>query len=103
MLAHLKSRASGGGLEVKGEHPLLQNKSNATAAENDFLRSLASAHRQGALSLGAADRHEPRPIARTQNRIDEAPDLLAPIYERFTEGFGTADLQAAKRLIDALS
>ena len=35
--------------------------------------------------------------------LTEARDLLAPIYEPFTEGFGTADLQAAKRLIDALS
>jgi predicted ATPase len=29
--------------------------------------------------------------------------LLAPIYERFSEGFGTADLQAAKQLLDELS
>jgi predicted ATPase len=90
--------ASGRGLWVKGELLLLQNKSNAAAAENDFLRSLALARRQGALSLGAADRHEPRPIAPTQNGIDEAPDLLAAVHNHFTEGFGTADLQRAKRL-----
>jgi predicted ATPase len=44
-------------------------------------------------------------LARVQNhqgRILEARDLLAPIYGRFTEGFGTADLREAKRLIDAL-
>jgi predicted ATPase len=28
--------------------------------------------------------------------------LLEPVYGRFTEGFDTADLQAAKALIDAL-
>jgi hypothetical protein len=28
--------------------------------------------------------------------------LLQPVYERFTEGFDTVDLQAAKELIDAL-
>jgi hypothetical protein len=27
---------------------------------------------------------------------------LRPIYDRFTEGFGTADLVAAKRLLDEL-
>jgi hypothetical protein len=29
--------------------------------------------------------------------------LLASVYGRFTEGFETADLVAARRLIDALS
>jgi class 3 adenylate cyclase len=32
----------------------------------------------------------------------EARDLLAPIYGWFTEGFGTADLQEAKALLDEL-
>jgi len=39
-------------------------------------------------------------LLRDRNRIGEARDLLAPIYDRFTEGFGTADLQSAKRLLD---
>jgi hypothetical protein len=32
----------------------------------------------------------------------QAADLLAPIYGWFTEGFDTADLMAAKALLDAL-
>jgi hypothetical protein len=28
---------------------------------------------------------------------------LRPVYDRFTEGFGTADLIAAKQLLDGLS
>jgi predicted ATPase len=32
-----------------------------------------------------------------------ARELLAPIYERFTEGFGTADLRDAKALLDELA
>ena len=39
-------------------------------------------------------------LLRDRNRIGEARDLLAPIYDRLTEGFGTADLQSAKRLLD---
>ena len=39
-------------------------------------------------------------LLRDRDRIGKAGDLLAPIYERFTEGFGTADLQSAKRLLD---
>ena len=29
--------------------------------------------------------------------------VLQPVYDRFTEGFGTADLIAAKRLLDDLN
>ena len=33
----------------------------------------------------------------------EACDLLAPVYGSFTEGFDTADLKDAKRLLDELA
>jgi predicted ATPase len=33
----------------------------------------------------------------------EAHDLLAPVYGWFTEGFDTADLRAAKKLLDELA
>ncbi len=32
-----------------------------------------------------------------------ARNLLAPLYDSFTEGFGTADLKDAKLLLDELS
>jgi len=32
----------------------------------------------------------------------QAYDLLAPLYQRFTEGFDTGDLQAAKALLEEL-
>jgi len=32
----------------------------------------------------------------------EAQELLAPIYDWFTEGFDTADLQDARALLDTL-
>ena len=37
-----------------------------------------------------------------QGKRAEAGDLLAPIYGRFTEGFDTPDLVAAKMLLDEL-
>ncbi len=37
-----------------------------------------------------------------QNKSNEAHDLLAPIYNWFTEGFDTADLKEAKALIEEL-
>ena len=37
-----------------------------------------------------------------QGKRAEARDLLTPIYDWFTEGFDTADLQDAKALLDEL-
>jgi predicted ATPase len=37
-----------------------------------------------------------------QGRSADALTLLQPIYDRFTEGFATADLKAAKALLDTL-
>ena len=36
-------------------------------------------------------------------RRDDARELLAPIYRWFTEGFETADLKAAKALLDEVT
>ena len=40
---------------------------------------------------------------RDQGRAREARDLLAPVYDWFTEGFGTKDLREAKQLLDELT
>ena len=37
-----------------------------------------------------------------QDKCQDAHDLLAPVYEWFTEGFDTADLKEAKELLDTL-
>jgi hypothetical protein len=39
----------------------------------------------------------------SQGKRQEAYDLLAPVYDWFTEGFDTADLIDAKRLLEALA
>ena len=39
---------------------------------------------------------------RDQGRSKEAHELLARVYDRFTEGFDTADLKATKALLDEL-
>ena len=38
-----------------------------------------------------------------RSRRAEARELLAPVYGWFTEGFDTADLKEAKRLLDELA
>ena len=41
-------------------------------------------------------------LRRQQDRRSEARDLLAPVYDWFTEGFDTPDLKEAKALLEAL-
>jgi predicted ATPase len=41
-------------------------------------------------------------LRRDQCRYPEARALLAPVYDWFTEGFGTPDLKEAKSLLDEL-
>jgi predicted ATPase len=38
-----------------------------------------------------------------QGREDEAKEILESVYRWFTEGFDTSDLQAARKLLEALA
>ena len=40
---------------------------------------------------------------RDQGKVQQAGELLAPVYGWFTEGFGTRDLKEAKALLDELA
>ena len=40
---------------------------------------------------------------RDQGNLQQARDLLAPVYGWFTEGFDTRDLKEAKTLLDELN
>jgi predicted ATPase len=42
-------------------------------------------------------------LLRDRGRSADAIACLQPVYDRFTEGFDTADLQAAKKLLDELN
>jgi predicted ATPase/DNA-binding winged helix-turn-helix (wHTH) protein len=90
-------------LRIRGELLLLQGGSGAAAAAEDYYRqALGWARRQGALSWELRAATSLVRLLRDQSRSAEAIALLAPIYNRFTEGFETADLKAAKALIDGL-
>ena len=66
-----------------------------------LFRSLA--RRQGALSWELRTAMSLARLQRDQGCRREALDLLTSVHGRFTEGFGTADLQAAKLLLDELT
>jgi predicted ATPase len=91
-------------LRIKGELILLESAPNAVAAAEDhFRRALNWARRQGALSWELRAATSLARLSRDQGRPAAATALLQPVYERFTEGFATADLKAAKALLDDLS
>jgi predicted ATPase len=89
---------------LKGELLLLQSTPAVEqAAEDLFRQALDGARRQGALSWELRAATSLARLLRDRDRIGEARDLLAPIYERFTEGFDTVDLQAGKKLLNELA
>ena len=88
-------------LRLKGELLLLQGTPAAVETiENLFRQALDEARRQEALSWQLRAATSLARLLRDQGRWDEAIACLRPIYDRFTEGFGTADLVAAKQLLD---
>jgi predicted ATPase len=91
-------------LRIEGELLLLQGRADATAAAEDhFRQALDWAHRQGALSWELRTAMSLARLQCDQGRIREARDLLTSVYGCFTEGFCTADLRAAKQLLDGLA
>ena len=91
-------------LRIKGELLLLEDAPNAAAAAEDyFWQALDWARRQGALSWELRAATSLARLLRDQGRSADATALLQPVYGRFTEGFATADLEAAKALLDDLS
>jgi predicted ATPase len=71
----------------------------AVTAEGHFRRALDWAHRQGALSWELRAATGLARLWHRQDRTADARGLLGPVCDRFTEGFDTADLTAAKALL----
>jgi predicted ATPase len=71
-------------------------------AEKHFLDSLDWARRQGALSWELRTSTSLARLQQGQGRIAEARTLLQSVYDRFSEGFETADLKTAKACLDSL-
>jgi predicted ATPase len=88
-------------LRLKGELFLLQSTSAAAeTAEDLFRQALDEARRQKSLSWELRAATSLARLLRKQGRHVDAVTCLRPVYGRFTEGFGTADLIAAKQLLD---
>jgi predicted ATPase len=89
-------------LRVKGELFLLDGASSAEdSAKGCFLQALQLARTQDALSWELRAALSLARLLRDRGRPTEGRALLQAVYDRFTEGFETADLRAAKALLSA--
>jgi predicted ATPase/DNA-binding winged helix-turn-helix (wHTH) protein len=89
-------------LRIKGEVLMQSNPSDPARIEDCFTGALACARRQDALSWELRAAASLARFLRGQGRSADAQALLWPVYDRFTEGFDTADLKSAKTLLDDL-
>jgi predicted ATPase len=89
---------------LSGELLLAQESAGeqTAAAEASFRRALDTARRQGAQALTLRAVISLGRLWQRQGKGVEARQLLEVTYDRFTEGFDTADLQAAHALLEAL-
>ncbi|KAB0504631.1 ATP-binding protein [Pseudomonas moorei] len=72
------------------------------AAESVLIRALNVAKHQGALAWELRSATSLARLWQRQGRYRQAHELLAPIYQRFTEGYATPDLIAVERLLGEL-
>jgi len=83
---------------IKGE-VLLQHDA-VTVAEEAFREALTIAREQEALLWEIRAALSLARLRAAQGRTNEARELLASVYGRFTEGFEAPDLRAAKAFLD---
>jgi class 3 adenylate cyclase/predicted ATPase len=87
---------------IKGELLLAVSSNNHAEAEHCFSQALDIARRQQAKSWELRTAVSLGRLWKQKGKRDEAHDLLAPVYNWFTEGFDTSDLKDAKALLDSL-
>ena len=88
---------------LQGELLLARSTHQAAEAETCFQQALAVARHQGAKSLELRAAMSLSRLWQRQGKGAEAREPLAPIYNWFTEGFDTTDLQEAKALLEELA
>ncbi|PKH78722.1 transcriptional regulator [Pseudomonas sp. Choline-02u-1] len=103
-------RAHAAALLKESEKPILEPagesaRAGATKilqAEQTLQQALTIARSQGALAWELRSATDLAELWQSQSRQREALDLLTPIYQRFTEGYATADVRKVRRLLDRL-
>ena len=82
---------------------LMQSLGDDAASEDCYRHALDVARRQSAKLWELRAAMCMARLWRDQSKREEARELLAPVYNWFTEGFDTLDLKEAKNLLDEVS
>jgi predicted ATPase len=88
---------------VAGEIALKSPEPDAAKAQAHFERALAVSRQQQAKSWELRAAMSLARLWRSQGKVQQARELLAPVYSWFTEGFDTRDLKDAKALLEELA
>ena len=88
---------------IAGEVALLSPSPDKAKAHAYFEHALAVARTQQAKSWELRAATSMARLWRDQGKPQQARELLAPVYNWFTEGFDTRDLKEAKELLDQLA
>ena len=86
-----------------GEIALMSPRPDRARAQACFEHALAVARQQQAKSWELRAAMSMARLWRDQGKVQQARELLAPVYGWFTEGFGTLDLKEAKTLLEELA
>ena len=84
---------------MAGEIPRMSPDRDDSSAEAHFKHSLSVARQQQAKSWELRAAMSLARLWREQGKVQQARELLAPVYGWFTEGFDTLDLKEAKALL----
>jgi class 3 adenylate cyclase/tetratricopeptide (TPR) repeat protein len=87
---------------LRGEVGLLVNEANETEVEQQFQNALQTARSQESKSFELRACMSLARLWQKQGKQQEAFELLAPVYDWFTEGLDTGDLKEANSLLKAL-
>jgi hypothetical protein len=106
VLDNEQTEAEAIGAGVTGSLKGLKNHRQSSGADADA--GVADLDAQFPAAPASGDEHAaagPRVVDRVAYRVAQHADataILRPVYDRFTEGFATADLNAAKALLGTL-
>jgi predicted ATPase len=88
---------------IAGEIALRSTEPDEEKAQAYFERAISIARQQQTKSWELRAATSMARLWRNQGKCKEARELLAPIYNWFTEGFNTRDLKEAKALLEELA
>lgn len=90
-------------LRLRGDLRLLRDGMRShDAASADYQQAIQFAQKREALSLELRAATSLARLWQRQGQAEQAHAMLAPVYNRFSEGFETADLQEAHALLSEL-